>query len=144
MKVSIFLLSLNPTQNYKIEDDLIMSVKIVKDYYMKNKAKLIAQFDKFLHISNDILLQRFNEPELEGIFNKMRKEYENLIPEIPYIGGRKNPFTSMLVDSVAMLASFRILEQMGMTNREIGLPIIYKNLRWNYNTNNIAVGLLYE
>jgi len=97
-----------------------MSVKIVNDYYMKNKAKLIAQFDKFLHISKEILLQQFNELEIEGIFNKMRNEYENLIPEIPYIGGRKNPFTSMLVDCVAMLAFFRILEKMGMTYREIG------------------------
>ena len=97
-----------------------MSVKIVKDYYRKNKAKLTAQFDKFLHISKETLLQRFNEPELEEVFNEMRNEYEKLIPEIPYIGGRKNPFTSMLVDSVSMLAFFRILEKMGMTYREIG------------------------
>lgn len=97
-----------------------MSVKIINDYYMKNKAKLTAQFDKFLHISEEILLKQFNELEIEGIFNKMRNEYENLIPEIPYIGGSKNPFTSMLVDCVAMLAFFRILEKMGMTYREIG------------------------
>jgi hypothetical protein len=51
MKISISILSLNPTQNNKIEDDLVMSVKIVKDYYMKNKVKLMAQFDKLLHIS---------------------------------------------------------------------------------------------
>ena len=97
-----------------------MSVKIVKDYYMKNKAKLTAQFDKSLHVSKEILLERFNELEIEGIFNKMRKEYDKIIPEIPYIGGRKNSFTSMLVDGVAMLAFFRILEKMGMTYREIG------------------------
>ena len=97
-----------------------MSVKIVNDYYMKNKAKLITQFDKSLHISKEILLQRFNEQELEGIFNKMRNEYENLIPEIPYIGGKKNPFTSMMVEAVSMIAFFRILEKKGMTYREIG------------------------
>ncbi|MBA7539021.1 hypothetical protein ES705_31299 [subsurface metagenome] len=97
-----------------------MSVKIVKDYYMKNKAKFKAQFEKSLHISKELLLKRFNEPELEGIFNEMRNEYEKLIPEIPYIGGRKNPFTSMLVDSVAMIAFYRILEKNGMTYREIG------------------------
>lgn len=97
-----------------------MSVKIVNDYYMKNKAKLTAQFNKFLQISKEILLKRFNELEIEGIFNKMRSEFENLIPEIPYIGGRKNPFTSMLVDCVAMLAFYRTLEKMGMTYRQIG------------------------
>jgi hypothetical protein len=97
-----------------------MSVKIVNDYYMKNKAKLTAQFDKLLHISKEILLQHFNELELEEIFNQMREEYENLIPEIPYIGGRKNSFTSMLVDGVYMLAFYRILEKKGMSYREIG------------------------
>ncbi|MHA2127328.1 MAG: hypothetical protein ACXABO_19005 [Promethearchaeota archaeon] len=71
---------------------------------MKNKKKLITQFDKLLQISEEILLNHFNEMEIEGVFHKMREEYENLIPEIPYIGGRKNPFTSMLVDCVAMLA----------------------------------------
>ncbi|MFX0083591.1 MAG: L-2-amino-thiazoline-4-carboxylic acid hydrolase [Candidatus Hodarchaeota archaeon] len=97
-----------------------MTVKIVNDYYIKNKAKLITQFDKILHISKEILLKRFSEPELEGIFNNMRKEYENLIPEMPYIGGRKNPFTSILVDCVAMVPFYRVLEQKGMTYREIG------------------------
>jgi len=43
-----------------------------------------------------------------------------LIPEIPYIRGRKNSFTPMLVDSVAMISFYRILEKNGMTYREIG------------------------
>jgi len=97
-----------------------MSVKIVNDYYIKNKAKLKAQFEKSLHISEELLLKRFNELELERIFNEMRDEYEKLIPKIPYIEGRKNPFTSMLVDSVSMLAFYRILEKNGLTYREIG------------------------
>lgn len=97
-----------------------MSVKIVNDYYIKNKVKLTTQFDKFLHISKEILLPKFNEPEIEEIFNEIRNEFENLIPEIPYIGGRKNPNTSMLVYSVSILAFYRILENKGMIYREIG------------------------
>ena len=60
-----------------------MSVKTVNDYYIKNKGKLTTQFDKYLHISKEILLQKFNEPELEEIFNEMRNEYENLIRMYP-------------------------------------------------------------
>ncbi|NVM18262.1 MAG: L-2-amino-thiazoline-4-carboxylic acid hydrolase [Candidatus Lokiarchaeota archaeon] len=97
-----------------------MPEKIVKDYYMKNKAKFMTQFDKFIHISKDLLVKQFNESQMEVIFDKMRKEYENLIPEIPYIGGRRNPFTSMLVDCVAMLAFFRTLENEGLSYGEIG------------------------
>lgn len=97
-----------------------MSRKTVKNYYMKNKARLTSQFNKSLHISKEILLERFNELELEEVFNQMRNEFENLIPEIPYIGGRKNSFTAMLVDVIMMLPVFRILEKEGMTYREIG------------------------
>ena len=120
MKISISILSLNPTQKNKIEDDLIMSVKIVKDYYMKNKAKLTIQFDKLLHISKELLQKRFSEPELEEIFKQMRNEYEKMIPEIPYIGGKKNSFTALLVDSVAIVPFFHILEIKGLTYSEIG------------------------
>jgi len=97
-----------------------MSVKTITDYYIKRKPKMMAQFDKFLGISKDILLNKFNESKIEDLMQQIRKEYENIISEIPYIGGRKNPFTNMLVDCVAMLAFFRILEKEGMTYREIG------------------------
>ena len=97
-----------------------MSVKVIKDYYMKKKVKLMTQFNKMIHISEDILLKQFNESQMEGIFNKMRKDYEKLIPEIPYIGGKRNPFTSMLVDCVSLLALFRTLENEGLSYSEIG------------------------
>lgn len=97
-----------------------MSVKIVKDYYMKNKVKLMSEFDKIIHISKEILLRQFNESKMEVMFNEIRKNYENLIPELPYIGGRKNPFTSMIVSCVSMLAFFRTLENEGLSYREIG------------------------
>lgn len=97
-----------------------MPVKVVKDYYMKNKPKLMNQFNKFLHISEGILLKNFNESQIKVIFNKMRKEFENYIPVIPYIGGKKNPFTTQLVDCVSMLAIFRTLEKENLSYREIG------------------------
>jgi len=97
-----------------------MSVKIVKDYYIKNKTKLMTQFDKFLHISKELLLKQYNESQIELMFNKMRKNYENLIPEIPYVGGKRNPFTLHLVDCVSILAIFLTLENEGLSFRDIG------------------------
>jgi len=54
----------------------------------------------------------------------MREEYERIIPEIPYIGGKKNIYTSMLVESVVTLPIMRILEKVGLSYRDIG-KIIY-------------------
>jgi len=97
-----------------------MTVKVVKDYYIKSKAKLMTQLEKLIHISKDLLLKQFNESQMEEIFDKIRNDYENLIPEIPYIGGKRNPFTSMLVDCVSLLAFYRTLENEGMSYSEIG------------------------
>ena len=97
-----------------------MSVKLISDYYIKRKPKLMEQFDKFLGIAKEFIVKQFSESKAEELIKQMKDEYETLIPEIPYIGGRKNPFTSMLVDCVATLAIFRILEKAGLTYREIG------------------------
>ncbi|MFX0139542.1 MAG: L-2-amino-thiazoline-4-carboxylic acid hydrolase, partial [Candidatus Hodarchaeota archaeon] len=51
---------------------------------------------------------------------EMRKEYETLIPQLPYVGGSKNIMSMYLIDSVSMLAVFRVLEKEGLKLHEIG------------------------
>ena len=97
-----------------------MSPKIREDFYVKQQDKLLSQFDKILYDSREILLKRINGHIIECIFDKMREEYRQLIPEIPYIGGRKNSFTSILLDCINLLAIFRVLEAEGFAYNEIG------------------------
>lgn len=98
-----------------------MSEKSVNtDYYVKQKPKLMEQFDKFLRITKDILVKKYSESKANELINLMRDEYELLIPEIPYIGGRKNIYTNILIDCMAYLPIIRILENEGFTYREIG------------------------
>lgn len=102
-----------------------MSEKSVNtDYYIKQKPKLMEQFDKFLRITKDILIKKYSDSKAEELINQMRDEYERIIPEIPYIGGKKNLYTSMLVEGVATLPIILILEKEGLSYREIG-EIIY-------------------
>ncbi|MFX1410308.1 MAG: L-2-amino-thiazoline-4-carboxylic acid hydrolase [Promethearchaeota archaeon] len=97
-----------------------MNGKVVQDYYTKRKAKLLKEFDSDLSLSRKILAAKFNDAKINEIFNLMKQEYEGLIPEIPYIGGRKNFFTNFLIGSAECLAIFRILEKEGFTFRDIG------------------------
>ncbi|MHA1492171.1 MAG: L-2-amino-thiazoline-4-carboxylic acid hydrolase [Promethearchaeota archaeon] len=104
-----------------------MSEKAIKtDYYVKMKPKMMAQFDKSLQITKDLLMKKFSESKTKEIIKQMKNEYEELFPEIPYIGGKKNPYTTMLVNSVADLAIMRILEKEGLTYHEIG-EFIYES-----------------
>ncbi len=99
-------------------------IRSMTDYYVKQKSKLMAQFEKYLGIINDMLKKRFKDSKIEELFTQMREEYERIIPEIPYIGGKKNLYTNMLVESVTTLPIMLVLEKKGLSYREIG-KIIY-------------------
>ncbi|MFX0155918.1 MAG: L-2-amino-thiazoline-4-carboxylic acid hydrolase, partial [Candidatus Hodarchaeota archaeon] len=97
-----------------------MTVKVLNDYYVKRKSKLMKDFSKHIKVAMDILKRKFSEAKINEIYNQMKKEYENIIPEIPYIGGTKNPFSTILVGCLSSLAMFRVLENEGFTLRDIG------------------------
>ena len=100
--------------------NLKMTVKVLKDYYVKRKSKLLKDFSKHIEVARDMLKRKFSEVKINEMFNQMKTEYEKIIPEIPYIGGTKNSFTSLLVGGMSSLAMFRILEKEGFTLRDIG------------------------
>ncbi len=97
-----------------------MAVKIVKDYYIKRKPKLMKNFTKHIEVARDILKKKFSDGKINELFDEMKVEYENLVPKIPYIGGTKNPFSTLLVGGMSSLAMFRVLEKEGYPLREIG------------------------
>ena len=93
---------------------------MIENYYIKRKVKLMAQFEKYLHIANKILSKKIEDFKEEKLSKKMREEFESLIPEIQYIGGTKNSFTSLLVENVKILAFIRVLESEGWSYLKIG------------------------
>jgi len=97
-----------------------MAVKVIKDYYIKRKPKLMKNFSKSLEVAKDVLKSKFTAAKISEILIQMNAEYEKIIPEIPYIGGNKNSYTTLLVGGMSCLAMFRVLEKEGFTLREIG------------------------
>ena len=97
-----------------------MAVKVVKDYYIKRKPKLMKDFSKHIKVARDILKRKFSEGKINELFDEMKAEYDKLIPEIPYIGGSKNAFTILLVSGISSLAMFYVLEREGFNLRDIG------------------------
>ncbi|MFX0145658.1 MAG: L-2-amino-thiazoline-4-carboxylic acid hydrolase [Candidatus Hodarchaeota archaeon] len=90
------------------------------NYYLKNKPNLMKRFEYSLRIVKDLLMERFDESKSEDLINRMRKEYEEFLPKIPDVGGKKNLFISIITDKVSLLAMFFILEKEGYKYREIG------------------------
>lgn len=104
-----------------------MSNNIVEDYYIKQKAKLLKNFNIRIR-TNDLrklLSVKFDSDNIDKILKQMNEEFENLIPKIPYIGGAKNRYTETLINYISYLAIFWSLEKNGFSFQEIG-ELFYK------------------
>ncbi|MBU1077578.1 MAG: hypothetical protein KKH98_09815 [Spirochaetes bacterium] len=94
---------------------------IQKNYYFSKKKKILRFYQMIEpHIIN-ALQPHYHESETADILHSTRSGMIRLIPEIPYIGGDKNPFfTQMLIDSVPWLSLYKVLKKQGRSDEHIG------------------------
>jgi hypothetical protein len=90
------------------------------DYYVVRKLKLLRDFDNFGKYGRKILVSYYRGELADSILKEARHEYEALIPKVPYVGGKKNPLTTNLIQSAWALALFRALKIHGKTAGETG------------------------
>ena len=57
----------------------------------RQTARLVGKFDRSLRRTADVLVDKFGEDNAPVVHQEMLAEYRRLIPEIPYIGGWRNP-----------------------------------------------------
>jgi len=89
------------------------------DYYVAQKSRLLRDFDKNEKHGRRILASHYGDLA-DTILQEAHREYEALIPKIPYIGGKKNTTTTSLIQSTSGLALFRALKNHGKTAEETG------------------------
>ena len=97
-----------------------MVAKIVEDFYVRKKSKFMRSFNERLVLVNEELNKKFDNKKSEKLISQMKAEFVKILPDIPYIGGQKNPLTLVLVKCMSDLAVFRILEKEAFSFREIG------------------------
>jgi hypothetical protein len=89
------------------------------DYYVARRSELLRDFDRNKKHAGRILASHYGDLA-DTIWKEARREYEALIPKIPYIGGRKNPTQTSLIRSTWALALFRALKNHGKAAEEAG------------------------
>lgn len=87
-------------------------------YYLKRKMRFLLEFDLVAKSARFVLETHFGENTNERI-TQTRREFENLIPQLPYIGGMQ-PFTEFIVFTAMLLAVYRIDKRQGQTVEETG------------------------
>lgn len=99
---------------------------MVDDYYTSRKGKLLKDFDKTAKRLGKVMVSYYGDDFANTTIRETRQEFEALIPELPYIGGKKKGFlTEGLIQSAWCLALCRVLQTRGKTAEEAG-KIIYQ------------------
>jgi hypothetical protein len=74
------------------------------------------------------LVNRYGKELSKAIVQHAHKEYETLIPQIPFIGGKKNRWTADLLESAHILALFRAMQAYGKTPSETA-EVLYEGMQ---------------
>ncbi len=96
----------------------------MKSNYATCERQFIKSFDKSIARSKQALINRYGSERADSLINEARRQYEGLIPQIPFIG-HKNPFLIFLLPTSRYLAIYRVLQRTGLTIEESG-QIIYQ------------------
>lgn len=104
-----------------------MKYPIDKDYYISRKPELLKKFDEECQLWKPVIVKQYWEELAGGILWEARKEFESLIPQIPYIGGDANRRTETFIESVKYLAFYRAMKKHGKMAEETG-RILYDAL----------------
>jgi hypothetical protein len=84
-----------------------------RGYYEARRAGLLRNFDRFAKRASRSLTRRYDAAFAEAVLADARAEFERIIPEIPYIGGRKNVFTPVMVVNGWIIALHRAMQARG-------------------------------
>lgn len=86
----------------------------IMGYYNSRKKKLLKNFDKTSALMKDTLSERYGEKFASTLEKDVRQEYENLIPEIPYIKGlRGKLLNTFLLITAQELATYKGMKKHG-------------------------------
>ena len=93
------------------------------NYYLIHKKRYLLEFDLVAKSARSVIEGYFGE-NARMLTAETRREFENLIPQLPYIGG-KQPFTEFIVFTGMLLTVYRISKAHGKTVEQIG-ELVYE------------------
>jgi len=92
--------------------------------YVPQKSRFLKDFDRMAARVRRVLVSRYGEEQAKALLTESRREYEALIPQIPFIGERSHMLIFLLPTS-RWLAVYRALHKRGTTVEDAG-RLIYE------------------
>lgn len=95
-------------------------MELATGYYTRRKPWLLGGFDWAAAKIRPIAIRHYGERLADVLAVEARQEFEALIPQLPYIGGSRNPHTPLIVGAAMFLALYRPLKARDRPVQEIG------------------------
>ncbi len=76
--------------------------------------RALKSFNSLMKTVNQVLLSHYDKEFVVEVQLLAEKEFINLIPDLPYIGGRKNFYNEMPIKAAVILAIYRVLSFKGV------------------------------
>jgi hypothetical protein len=106
-----------------LESEIVKFANNNKRYYVKNKNMIMKQFNSLIKAAEKVVLPIYSEADVHRIKREARIELENLLSRLPYVGGDKAPFTSLMIQSAETIALYKATKSLNLAEREIGKMI---------------------
>lgn len=90
------------------------------EFYVAQSAALRRGHARLMTLGAGPLRARYTAEEVAAVTAAAEVEFDALIPAIPYVGGRANSFTDLLIQATSLLALYRVLKLRGRPVAEIG------------------------
>ena len=94
-----------------------------KRYYIDNKEKIFKQFNSLIKAAKNVDLPIYGELDANFIEKQARIEFEDILSRLPYVGGDKSPYTSLMIQSAGTIALYRATKSFNLSEREVGKMI---------------------
>ena len=97
------------------------------NYYVANKTRIIKDLDPLLRQMRKLTAQSHGDALAATVASETMVEFEQLLPQLPYIGGDKNTLTDTLCQSAGALAFYQTMKAHGKSVDETG-KIVYRTV----------------
>ena len=89
------------------------------NYYLERRAKMLRGYDRFASRALPVMVERYGDAFAREVLADARVEFDAILPELPYIGGRANYFTPVIVVNGWAIALFRAMRRRDKDAREV-------------------------
>ena len=88
------------------------------EFYISRRKRLIREFNRFLKRVRKTMLTHYSESMTDMVIQETHNEFELILKDLPFVGGKKNHFTRIVIVNGWIVAFYRVMKTHGKTAEE--------------------------